>query len=140
MTILVEIPILPQVADQTLNVTLDNEPYTLRLMYNVRFDFFSLSLAEKDGDSLVQGIKVVHNYPLINRFQKTKFKGDIYLLHKGGKDIRPTFDNVGIEFGLYYYDAETLPDYPVPNIALGSSQSVWDGSNTIWDSGTSNWI
>lgn len=140
MTILVEIPILPQVADQTLNVTLDNEPYTLRLMYNVRFDFFSLSLAEKDGDSLVQGIKVVHNYPLINRFQKTLFKGDIYLLHKGGKDIRPTFDNVGVEFDLYYYDAETLPDYPVPNIALGSAQSVWDGGNTIWDGGTSNWI
>ena len=140
MTILVEIPILPQVADQTLNVTLDNEPYTLRLVYNVRFDFFSLSIAEKDGDNLISGIKAVHNYPLINRFQKTKFKGDIYLLHKGGKDIRPTFDTVGIEFGLYYYDAELPDDFPTHNIALGSTMSVWDGGNSIWDSGTSNWV
>ena len=140
MAILLEIPILPQVADQTLNVTLDNQPYTLRITYNVRFDFFTLSIAEKDGDSLINGIKMVHNYPLVNSFQRTLFKGDLYLLHKGGKDIRPTFDNVGVDFGLYYYYQELPDDFPIPNLTLGSNQTIWDDGNTIWDGGSTSWI
>lgn len=142
MATTLEIPILYQSADQSLNVTLDNQPYTLRITYNVRFDFFTLSINEKDGNALISGIKMVHNYPLINRFQKTTFKGDIYLLHKGGKDIRPTFDNVGSEFGLYYYDQELPDDFPVPNITLGSNTTIWDEGNTIYidDGQITNWV
>ena len=140
MAILLEIPIIYQSADQTLNVTLDDEPYTLKITYNVRFDFFTLSINEKDGDNLISGIKMVHNFPLVNRFGRTLFKGDLYLLHKGGKDIRPTFDNLGSDFGLYYYDQELPDDFPIPNLTLGSNQTVWDDGNTIWDSGSTSWV
>lgn len=134
-----QIPILPQVSEQYLNVTLEDNPYTIGLKYNVRFDFFTLSIAEKDGDLLLGGVKLVNNYPLIGRYLKTPLKGDFYLLHKGGKDIPPTYDNVGNEFMLYYYDDDIADVLPVPNEVMGATQSVWDSGNTVWDGGTTSW-
>jgi len=138
--ILLEIPLQTQSADQTLNVTLADVPYTLRVLWNERFQYFALSISELDGDIILANIKMVNNYPLIKRFQKLPFAGDLYFVHKGGKTTRPTFDELGIDYCLYYYDTEILPTYPQPATPIGATQSVWDMGNTIWDSGTSNWI
>jgi len=112
--ILLEIPLVTSVTDQTLNVTLDNVPYTLRVLWNERFQYFALSINERDGDVILDNIKMVNNYPLVKRFQKLVMKGDLYLLHKGGKTVRPTFESLGTDYGLYYYDAETPIVYPTP--------------------------
>ena len=137
--ILLEIPLINS-PDQTLDITLDNVPYTLRVLYNERFGYFSLTVSEKDGDVLLSNIKMVNNYPLVGRYQRLIMKGDLYFIHKGNKTTRPTLDEIGIEYGLYYYDAEDVIVYPVPNSPTGSTQSVWDGGNTIFDGGSSNWI
>lgn len=137
--ILLEIPLINS-PDQTLDIELDNVPYTLRVLYNERFGYFSLTISEKDGDMLLSNIKMVNNYPLVKRYQRLNMKGDLYFIHKGGKTTRPTLDEIGIEYGLYYYDDEASITLPIPNAPIGATQSVWDGGNTIWDSGTSNWV
>lgn len=140
MTILQEIPLLAGSADQSLDVTLDNIPYTLRVLWNERFGYWSLSIAFRDGETILTNVKMVNNYPLLKRFQRLEMAGDLFFVHKSGKTYRPTYDDVGGEYGLYYYDPETVADLPQPILPRGSAQSIWDGGNTIWDEGASNWV
>lgn len=138
--ILNEIPLIAGQADQTLDVTLDDLPYTLRVLWNERFGYWSLSINEKDGDAILTNIKMVNNYPLLKRFKRLPMIGELYFIHRGGKTYRPTFDDIGTNtYGLYYYDPEALPDNPVPLLPIGSSVSIWDNGNSIWDGGASNW-
>jgi len=140
MATLSEIPLLAGSADQSLDVTLDNVPYTLRVVWNERGGYWSLSVALRDGEPLLTNIKMVNNYPLVKRFQRLDMAGELFFLHKSGKTYRPTYDDVGGEYGLYYYDPETEEDLPKPIPTRGSTQSIWDGGNSIWDGGASNWV
>jgi hypothetical protein len=110
------------------------------VQWNERFGYWSLSINERDGSPLLTNIKLVNNYPLVKRFQKLEMRGELYFVHKGGKIYRPTFDDVGGEYGLFYYDAEVTPDYPVPAAPIGATTSIWDGGVSIWDGGASNWV
>lgn len=142
MTIFQQIPLIAGAADQTLDITLAEIPYTLRILWNERFGYWSLSIAYRDGEAILTNIKMVNNWPLLGKFQRLSLKGDFYFVHKAGKTYRPTYDDVGGEYGLYYFDPETVADLPLPIAPRGSTQSVWDGGNTIWIDGgvISNWV
>ena len=140
MTILLEIPLKSGSADQRLDVTISDVPLTLRVVWNERFGYWSLSVAYRDGEDILKNIKMVNNTGLTSRFKRVPLNGDFYFIHKSGKTYRPTYDDVGGEYGLYYYDPETAEDLPVPASPRGSTQSVWDDGNTILDGGASNWV
>ena len=140
--ILQEIPLQAGSADQTLDITIAETPFTMRVLWNERFGYWSLSIAYRDGEQILTNIKMVNNWPLTGKFQKLGLKGDFYFVHKAGKTYRPTYDDVGGEYGLYYYDPEDDEALPVPILPRGSTQSVWDSGNTIWIEGgvISNWV
>lgn len=140
MTILYEIPLQSNSADQTLDVTIAEIPYTMRVLWNERFGYWSLSIAYRDGEAILTNIKMVNNWPLTSRYSRLDLPGDFYFVHKAGKTYRPTYDDVGGEYGLYYYDPEDELDLPVPAVPRGSTQSIWDSGNAIWDGGASNWV
>lgn len=112
--ILLEIPLQKNSADQTADIVLDSIPYTIRVLWNERFGYFSLSVSERDGTAILTNIKMVNNYPLVGRFKRLKIKGDLYFIHRGGKTYRPTYDDIGNDYGLFYYDAQTPISYPIP--------------------------
>lgn len=143
--ILEEIPLLAGAPDQIVSVTLADTTYTVRMLWNERFGYWSLSLFDDYGDALVTNIKCVNNYPLVSRYQKTTFAGDLYFIHRSGKTYRPTFDDVGNNtYGIFYYDPEEVIDHPAPLSAVGYLSSIWDAGMTQWDVvddvGTSTWI
>jgi len=111
--ILQEIPLIAGAPDQTVDVTLDGVPYTLRVLWNERFGYWSLSIYYRDGDAILLNIKMVNNYPLVKRFARLSMKGDLYFLNRAGLTYRPGFDDVGGQYGLFYYDPETVTN-PVP--------------------------
>lgn len=118
--ILEEIPLVAGFTDQTSDIVLNNQPYTIRVQWNTRFEYWALSLYEREGDPLLVGIKMVQNYPLIQRFQKVNVVGDLYFLHRGGKTYRPGFDDIGTNtYGLFYYDPEAESSLPVPLLPDG---------------------
>lgn len=114
MTILQEIPLISNSADQTLDVTLNDIPYTFRVLWNERGGYWSLSISYRDGEAILTNIKMVNNWPLVKRFQRLDMPGELFFLHKAGKTYRPTYDDVGNEYGLYYYDQEIATDLPHP--------------------------
>lgn len=142
--ILEEIPLLYDAPDQSADITIADQPFTIRMLWNERFGYWSLSLADRDGDDLITNVKCVNNYPLVSRFKKTTFAGDLFFVHRGGKTTRPTFEDVGGQYGLFYYDPEEAKDYPTPLSANGYISSIWDDGASIWDVvsgvGASVWI
>lgn len=116
--IFLEIPLLPETADQTLDVTIDSIAYTIRVLYNVRFKYFSISIGEKNSSVILQNIKMVCNFPLVKRFGRLPMAGDLFVLSRNNNDELITFESLQAEHALYYFDAQDNID-PVPkSIAL----------------------
>lgn len=113
--ILYEIPLIAGRTDQTLDITLDNIPYTLRVMWNTRFEYWSLSINERDGEAILTNVKMVAYYPLVKRFKRVVMAGELFFIHRGGKTYRPGFDDIGgVTYGLFYYDPQGASGLPVP--------------------------
>jgi hypothetical protein len=113
--IIYEIPLLPNTADQTLDIAIEGVPYTLRVLWNERFQFFTLSIRERGGEDIMTGIKLVPYAPLVGNYRRLPFKGDLYFIHRTGKTYRPGFEDIGGNaYGLFYYDPEVVPVYPLP--------------------------
>lgn len=112
--ILYEIPLVTA-ADQTLDITIQGVPYTLRVLWNERFQFFALTIRQRGGADILTNVKMVPYSPLVSRYRVLPVSGDLYFIHRTGKTYRPLYDAIGgEEYGLFYYDAETPIAYPLP--------------------------
>lgn len=100
-----KIPLLPTTADQTLEIDIGGNPYILRVMWNERFGYFSLSISTADDEPILTNIKMVKNYSLIGRFKNTLLPvGDFIFLQEKGTIGRPGYDDLATNYGLYYYE------------------------------------
>jgi len=50
-------------------VVLDGVPYKLHFRWNVRGNFWSMTIKNTKGVALISGVKLVYNYPLIGRYK-----------------------------------------------------------------------
>lgn len=101
------IPLTPNVVDQQITVILDNNPYLLRVVWNERFKYFSLSLFQTSGEPIVTGIKMVAMYNLTFRFVDDHMPiGDLYFIREKGSYKRPAFEDLGVTTFLWYANPE----------------------------------
>ena len=141
--ILSEIPLIPDATDQLVDVTLSDNPYTLRVLWNERGGYFSLSIFEREGAVIVENVKMVKNYPLIGRFKNTLLPvGDLYFVDNKNKNPRPLYTSIGTgDYSLVYY----VPDVVAEPVAVSAqavaamSGSIWDSGLTVFDGGASTW-
>lgn len=56
------------IASYSMELTLDASQYRFKLRYNGRGDFWVLDIADRDGNVIVAGIKVVASYELIRQY------------------------------------------------------------------------
>lgn len=115
--ILQKIPLFEQTTDQTLTVELEGNPYRMRILWNERFGYWSLSLYTVAGEPLVEGIKMVTNYDLTSRFKDERMPyGALYFVREKGPYKRPDYNDLAVTHSLYYYS----PDAPVtPQLVYG---------------------
>lgn len=147
--ILEEIQLSSDTTDQTIDVVLSGEPYTLRILWNELFGYFSLSVLERAGDVIVENIKMVPNYPLIGRFKDIRLPvGDLYFYNEQAiaSGIRPSYFSIGTDatetkFGLLYYVPDVVEEVSTVSVSTAApvSGSVWDSGLSTWDSGASVW-
>ncbi len=141
--ILEEIPLLSDTTDQTLDVVLSGDPYTLRVLWNELFGYFSLSVLERSGTVILENIKMVKNYPLIGRFKDIRLpEGDFYFVDTKGKNIRPIYESIGTgDYALIYYVPDAVVTTTGVTVAATApvTGSIWDSGLTVFDGGSSVW-
>jgi len=142
MSLIQKIPLQPETTDQLVSVELDGNPYILRVLWNERFGYFSLSVLTDDEQPILTNIKMVKNYSLIGRFKDTRLPfGDLYFVQEKGIAARPGYNDLAVNCGLYYYEADAVVTaQPVRQVVseplIGT---VWDSLFTSWDNGSTLW-
>lgn len=142
MALIQKIPLQAETTDQLVSVELDGNPYILRVLWNERFGYFSLSVNAADDTPILTNIKMVKNYPLIGRFKSDLLPaGGIYFVQEKGNAERPGYSDLAVNFGLYYYEADAVVTaqpvrQAVPEAVVGT---VWDSNLSTWDTGSTLW-
>lgn len=139
-----KIPIASDTPDQVFSVTLGNNPYRLRIYWNERFSYWSLDVMEADETAILQGIKLVENFTICQRFKDTRLPtGQLFLLRENGTNTRPTFDELGVNVNLYYYEPDAVDTtIAIKTIEAESSATIgtiWDSGLTEYDAGATAW-
>lgn len=142
MSLIQKIPLQPETTDQLVSVELDGNPYILRVLWNERFGYFTLSIMEANESPLLTNVKMVKNYPLIGRFKNELLPfGDLYFIQEKGSAARPGYSDLGVTFGLYYYEADAVVTAQPVRQQIGEAVigTVWDSGLSTWDTGSTLW-
>ena len=109
MSLTQKIPLQPETTDQLVSVELDGNPYILRVLWNERFGYFSLSVLTADETVILENIKMVKNYPLIGRFKDVRLPfGVLHFVQEKGNATRPGYSDLAVSFSLYYYEPDPV--------------------------------
>ena len=103
---LYKIPIDNTIGAQNLTVTMFGETFVLFIRWNIRNQCWYMNLSKQDGTSLVDGIKLVTNYLLLNQYSDSGSedfpKGDLILV----SDANNALDRytLGTDWIMYLVD------------------------------------
>src|SRR5262245_55138749 len=96
--------------DTTQRVELDGVLYTLRFMWSGRGSCWHVNLADADGVAIVNGIRLVTSFPLLYRFRYLAVPpGELYFFDLRDMAGKPTLEEMGERYRLYYVDAGGFP-------------------------------
>lgn len=87
---------------QSTDFTIDNQTFTIRVKWNQRFSFWSMSLYNRESALIIGGIRLVENTPLIGFLSLKYFDGDFFFVRNYGDKTPPDFDAIGGDFSLIY--------------------------------------
>lgn len=104
-----ELPTRTDLARYSFDVDLDDVNYTFAFEWNDRDSGWYLSIHTPEGDALLQGRRVVLNYPLCNLYKTAGLPaGTIMAIDSSGKDTEPGFGDLGERVKLVYLTAAEL--------------------------------
>lgn len=142
MSLIQKIPLATETTDQTISVELGGNPYRLRVLWNERYGYFSLSVNTSDDQPILTNIKMVKNYDLTSRFKDVRLPyGALFFVQEKGSKARPIYEDLGVNFNLYYYepDAESQPVQVLEQVSDAVIGSIWDSGLSSFDGGSSVW-
>jgi hypothetical protein len=136
------VPLTPDTTDQRLNVELSGNPYIVRVLWNERFGYWSLSLNTADDEPILTNVKMVKNFGLTFRFKNILLPpGELFFLQENGSTPRPTYEDMAVTHNLYYYEYGKRAPLESAPVSLSSPPlgTVWDSGLSTWDDGDSEW-
>jgi len=92
--------------DQTIHETLDGVPVTLRFLWNERFQYWSMSIFDRQQDPIITGVKLVRDYKLIGNLNLAKLAGDFIFYRTSGYKEEADVNSIGFDFELVYLTKE----------------------------------
>lgn len=97
------IPFFNEHTSFSMEVSLEEKPYSFLFTYNARGDFWTMSMFDLEANLILAGIKVVINYELISIFNHLEIpKGFIFTLDTTRKELRVNRENMGSVINLVY--------------------------------------
>jgi hypothetical protein len=104
---LLTIPVVEGRAHTTQRINLDGRVYTLVMKWNEGQETWYLSLYDSEESPIVQGLRIVSNWPLLRyyHFDTRTPPGELYAQDLTGDGSPPGFDDFGIgkRVELTYY-------------------------------------
>lgn len=117
---MLEIPVSDfkeQSSDFVQNLDLENVNIEIRLTYNIRVNYWFAEF--KTNNTYIKSVKLVTNNLLIDQYKATMYEipGD-FMVQRITDDLdKPelTYDNFGIDWGLFYLTSDEVTDYKEEN-------------------------
>lgn len=104
---IVSIPVFPENASFTENITLDGVNYIMHIYWNVRDEYWYFGLFLPDGTMVLNGIKMPVNYTLISSFVGANVPpGDFILFDESGNNAPCGRDELGERCILLYISGD----------------------------------
>lgn len=101
-----EIPLDPELPAYEFTIDLDGRVYRLGFAWNARAGAWSMDLGTEAGEPLVMGLKVVANWPLLDRYADPRLPpGVLMSVDTSGDGIDPGRDDLGDRVRIVYLEA-----------------------------------
>lgn len=94
--------------DQRSDLAIDDVTITLRVKWNQRFKYWSLSIYDRDSNIILAGIKMVRDSPLISGLRIPSISGDFLFVRQYGNKDEADFESLGDDFVLVYVTSEEI--------------------------------
>jgi hypothetical protein len=113
-----ELPIFQTTSSKfEYTIKLDNEVYLLRYEYNPRSFNWYLTISNDRTGQRLDNKKLIINYPLYDQ-NKAIFNvmpGDVLIQQVNNTEELITYDNLGIDYIVYYYTADEVTQWKIDN-------------------------
>lgn len=105
MTTDLKIPVQSGLADQQMDISLENKVFTLRVTWNEYAGYWYFTLSHRGGEPIINNVKMVKNLLLLQRYQLDALEGDFIFLDNNSGKSRPDFDSLGADHLFLYRKA-----------------------------------
>ena len=97
-------------SDQYITEVFDGTPVILRFKWNARFEFWSVSIYDRQSNPLLMGVKLVRDFPLLGRLHLETVPGELVVsrLYGDWDDLR--FDSLPEEAAVIWLSADEVED------------------------------
>lgn len=96
------------IGDFRYRVTLDDEIYELRFLYNRREEAWYLDVLDVEGLPLRMGLKLVVSWVIMSRLADPRgWPGDFILIDTTGEDVDPVLEDLGARVQVQYREVDT---------------------------------
>lgn len=103
---ILELPVRSDLPAYEFQVSLDSEVFTLRFAFNFREGRWSMDVADSVGTDIINGIKLVHGFPLLRQYVvEGQPPGEFILIDESGNKKNPGRDDLGNDVKLLYEEA-----------------------------------
>lgn len=116
-----KIPLATDTTDQLVEVTLSGNAYRLRVLWNERFGYWSLSLSDVTGAPIITNIKMVTMFDLTSYYKDPRMPlGALYFAREKGPVKRPDYKDLNRTHFLWYVGPDPVvtaqPVYGQPSV------------------------
>lgn len=103
-----QIPVVPGIAHQEMQVPIGDRVYTFELRWSVREERWYLDVYDEEHAPILTGIAIVLNFPLGARCVSEDFwAGVLYAFDTTNGNVEPSLDDLGSRVALIYDDLVT---------------------------------
>lgn len=94
--------------DQTSDVAIGSDTYTVRVKWNYRFSFWSMTIYDRDSEVVIAGVRMIRDSALLKGLHIPGIDGDFAFIRTYGDKEEADFDSLGADFSLYYVTRDEI--------------------------------
>lgn len=97
-----------QIPDQTSELAINDVTLTIRVKWNQRFSFWSLSIYDRDSNIIIAGVRMVRNSGLLQGIRIPCIDGEFLFIRQYGDKSEADFYSLGADYALVYVTREEI--------------------------------